>query len=56
MYNSFYNSEVFIFSDGGGGTAKNTSQMQNTSTYTLAGWDTNVWVLVNGSYPRLYWE
>ena len=56
VYNSFYNSQVFTFSDGGGGTAKNTSQMQNTTTFTSAGWDTSIWTLVNGSYPRLYWE
>lgn len=55
-YNSFYDLNLSQVSVAGGGTGKTTVQMQNTTIFTNAGWDTNVWTLVNGSYPRLYWE
>ena len=43
----------------GAGTSKSTSDLQNETTFTNAGWDfTNIWFIdpdVNGGYPQLLW-
>ncbi|MCC2626091.1 MAG: hypothetical protein K0R14_1964 [Burkholderiales bacterium] len=36
--------------DGG----RTTAQMQTVSTYK--GWNTNIWKLTDGEYPKLLWE
>ncbi|MCC2625540.1 MAG: surface protein containing Ig-like domain-like [Burkholderiales bacterium] len=33
---------------------RTTAQMQTASTYQ--GWDTNIWKITNGAYPKLLWE
>ncbi|MGB2022028.1 MAG: LamG-like jellyroll fold domain-containing protein, partial [Flavobacteriaceae bacterium] len=36
-----------------GGTGKTTSEMKTASTFTNAGWDSNIWNLNDGNYPTL---
>jgi hypothetical protein len=44
---------------GYGATAKTTAEMKTSSTFTGAGWDSNIWNLdpsVNNGYPSLKWQ
>lgn len=38
------------------GTGLTTTAAKTKSTYTNAGWDESIWILQNGSYPKLRWE
>jgi len=51
-FDSFWDTVTSGQSSSFGGTGKNTSEMQNQSTFTDAGWDfTDIWEMV--SYPQL---
>jgi len=66
--NSFWDTETSGQSTSDGGTGKNTTEMQDTATFSGAGWDiiavalnetnsTCIWNIVhNETYPFLSWE
>jgi hypothetical protein len=56
VVDSFWDTEVTGRAESAAGTGKSTAEMQTAATFTAAGWDTDVWTLTDGSYPKLWWE
>ncbi|MDD3080548.1 MAG: MBG domain-containing protein [Paludibacter sp.] len=37
-------------------TTATTATMQTASTFTSAGWNTSIWTLMDGNYPKIFWQ
>jgi len=51
---SYYNTDTSTKSDVGKGIPKTTLEMKTAATFS--GWDTGVWNIQDGSYPKLSWQ
>jgi hypothetical protein len=65
VLDSFWDIETSGQTTSAGGTGLPTKDMQNTATFTDAGWDfvgetfngtNDIWFIPQGDYPRLWWE
>ncbi|MFW5795531.1 MAG: hypothetical protein ACOCV1_08630 [Bacillota bacterium] len=54
--NSFWEEEISENSISSIGTSLTTSEMKTAQTFIDAGWDTDIWELKDGQYPKLKWE
>ncbi|MFW5795549.1 MAG: hypothetical protein ACOCV1_08720 [Bacillota bacterium] len=54
--NSFWDKEISGVTSSAKGTGLTTSEMKTAQTFIDAGWDTDIWELKDGQYPKLKWE
>lgn len=53
VVNSYWDIETSGQTTSAGGVGKTTAEMKDPQTFIDAGWDTTIWYLVEGEYPRL---